>query len=169
MPPTSAMRPRIGGTGIVTCVSAIALIAPMPTRPFPWCRDAAVRQSDDANDHEDNDDDNYGSVQGLWKNSGSVPPDLSSSMRRVACEEASSCKLLAPNGKDNRGCAVQLTSGTQGLLILLAGFVALVPPGELTVERYCWRWLYPVLQSMLTSLSIDRRLRCFMLRSSSSS
>jgi len=46
-----------------------------------------------------------------------------------------------------------LKSATQGLLLLLAAAVAVYPPGELTVERYYSRWLYPILQANLTPLS----------------
>jgi Zn-dependent protease with chaperone function len=46
-----------------------------------------------------------------------------------------------------------LKSATQGLLLLVAAAVALLPPGESTVERYYSRWLYPILQANLTSLS----------------
>ena len=41
----------------------------------------------------------------------------------------------------------------QALLLLLAATVAVFPPGDFTVERYYSRWLYPILQANLTSLS----------------
>jgi len=37
--------------------------------------------------------------------------------------------------------------------LLLAATVAVFPPGDFTVERYYSRWLYPILQANLTSLS----------------
>jgi hypothetical protein len=43
--------------------------------------------------------------------------------------------------------AIQLT------LLVVAAVVALFPPGDFTIERYYSRWLYPVLQEHLTSLS----------------
>ena len=46
-----------------------------------------------------------------------------------------------------------LKAATQGLLLLLAATVAVFPPGDFTVERYYSRWLYPILQANLTSLS----------------
>ena len=46
-----------------------------------------------------------------------------------------------------------LKAAMQGLLLLLAATVALVPPGDFTVERYYSRWLYPILQANLTPLS----------------
>jgi hypothetical protein len=46
-----------------------------------------------------------------------------------------------------------LKSATQGLLLLTAAVLALVPPGAFTIERYYSRWLYPILQANLTSLS----------------
>jgi hypothetical protein len=44
-------------------------------------------------------------------------------------------------------------SATQLLLVLIAAIVALFPPGAFTVERYYSRWLYPILQANVTSLS----------------
>ena len=44
-------------------------------------------------------------------------------------------------------------TATQTTLIVIAATVALVPPGVLTVERYYSRWLYPIVQANLTSLS----------------
>ena len=44
-------------------------------------------------------------------------------------------------------------SAAQAALLLIAAVVALFPPGAVTVERYYSRWLYPILQSNLTSLS----------------
>ncbi len=38
-------------------------------------------------------------------------------------------------------------------LLALAALVALLPPGALTVERFYSKWLYPILQANLTSLS----------------
>ena len=46
-----------------------------------------------------------------------------------------------------------LKSATQVVLLLVAAVVATFPPGELTVERYYSRWLYPIIQANLTSLS----------------
>ena len=46
-----------------------------------------------------------------------------------------------------------LKAATQGLLLFLAATVALFPPGDFTVERYYSRWLYPILQANVTSLS----------------
>ena len=44
-------------------------------------------------------------------------------------------------------------SATQLTLLLTAAVVALYPPGNLTVERYYSRWLYPILQANVTALS----------------
>jgi hypothetical protein len=38
-------------------------------------------------------------------------------------------------------------------LLVIAASVALLPPGALTVERFYSKWLYPILQANLTSLS----------------
>ena len=38
-------------------------------------------------------------------------------------------------------------------LLTIATIVAFYPPGAFTVERYYSRWLYPILQANLTSLS----------------
>lgn len=46
-----------------------------------------------------------------------------------------------------------LKSATQALLLLLAAALAVFPPGAFTVERYYSRWLYPILQANVTSLS----------------
>jgi hypothetical protein len=42
---------------------------------------------------------------------------------------------------------------TQVALLSIATIVAIFPPGPFAVERYYSRWLYPILQSNLTSLS----------------
>jgi hypothetical protein len=44
-------------------------------------------------------------------------------------------------------------SATQLTLLTISAVVALYPPGDVTVERYYSRWLYPILQANLTSLS----------------
>ena len=46
-----------------------------------------------------------------------------------------------------------LKSATQTLLLALAAAVAVFPPGVFTVEQYYSRWLYPLLQANITSLS----------------
>jgi hypothetical protein len=42
---------------------------------------------------------------------------------------------------------------TQLVLLVVAALVALLPPGAFTVERFYAKWLYPILQANLTSLS----------------
>ena len=44
-------------------------------------------------------------------------------------------------------------SATQLALMLIAAAVAFFPPGSFTVERFYSKWLYPILQANLTSLS----------------
>jgi Protein of unknown function (DUF3810) len=44
-------------------------------------------------------------------------------------------------------------AGTQLTLVFVAAVVALFPPGAVSVERYYADWLYPIIQSAVTSLS----------------
>jgi len=44
-------------------------------------------------------------------------------------------------------------SATQLSLLIIAAGVAMLPPGAPTVERFYSKWLYPILQANLTSLS----------------
>jgi hypothetical protein len=48
---------------------------------------------------------------------------------------------------------VSAKSAAQATLLFVAAVVALFPPGPSTVERFYWKWSYPILQSNLTSLS----------------
>jgi hypothetical protein len=41
----------------------------------------------------------------------------------------------------------------QVTLLFVAAFVAILPPGAMSVERYYSRWLYPIVQANVTSLS----------------
>ena len=45
------------------------------------------------------------------------------------------------------------TTWLRAALLLLAAVVAVVPPGEASVERWYADWLYPILQANITSLS----------------
>ncbi|HUQ88706.1 MAG TPA: DUF3810 family protein, partial [Vicinamibacterales bacterium] len=46
-----------------------------------------------------------------------------------------------------------LRSVAQWVVLLVAALVAFAPPGASTVERFYSKWLYPILQASLTSLS----------------
>ena len=46
-----------------------------------------------------------------------------------------------------------LKAALQGVLVILAATVAMFPPDDYAIERYYSRWLYPILQANLTSLS----------------
>ena len=44
-------------------------------------------------------------------------------------------------------------AATQLTLLFVAALVALLPPGAASVERWYSRWLYPIIQANVTSLS----------------